>query len=164
MVDLTSTQARAKEVVPPASREGGQAEATTAKPPSASPSLTTDGWTRCTTNWRRFTHRRRTTSRVFTHHCHRLRSDSTPSLFWARTGQSKPIVTPSMIRLAPSPLLISHPRSRHGSRIGTASPKLAAKLTREASVHWPSAARRAHGKVDVATSSGTRSRSRVALL
>jgi hypothetical protein len=42
MVDFTSTQAQAKKVAPPASREGGQMEATAAKPLSVSPSLTTD--------------------------------------------------------------------------------------------------------------------------
>jgi hypothetical protein len=43
MVDFVSTQAQAKEVAPPASREGGQDEATAAKPLSASHLLTTDG-------------------------------------------------------------------------------------------------------------------------
>jgi hypothetical protein len=43
MVDFTSTQAQAKKVAPPVSRKGGQAEATAAKPLSASPPLTTDG-------------------------------------------------------------------------------------------------------------------------
>jgi hypothetical protein len=44
MVDFTSTQAWAKVVAPPLSCEGGQTEATTAKPWSASPPLTTDGF------------------------------------------------------------------------------------------------------------------------
>jgi hypothetical protein len=39
-VDFDSTQAQAEEVAPPASREGGQAEAAMAKPLSASPPLT----------------------------------------------------------------------------------------------------------------------------
>jgi hypothetical protein len=43
MMDFTSTQARAKEVAPPASREEGQTEAAAAKPLSASPPLTFDG-------------------------------------------------------------------------------------------------------------------------
>jgi hypothetical protein len=43
MVDFTSTQARAKKVSPSASHEGGQTEAAMAKPPCASPPLTTDG-------------------------------------------------------------------------------------------------------------------------
>jgi hypothetical protein len=43
MVDCTTTQTWAKEVASSASREGGQTEATTAKPPSTSPLLTTDG-------------------------------------------------------------------------------------------------------------------------
>jgi hypothetical protein len=43
MVDFASTQAQAEEVAPPASREGGQAEATASKPLSASPLLTADG-------------------------------------------------------------------------------------------------------------------------
>jgi hypothetical protein len=42
MMDFASTQARAKEVAPPASHEGGQTEAVVAKPLSASPLLTTD--------------------------------------------------------------------------------------------------------------------------
>jgi hypothetical protein len=43
MVDFTNTHAQAKEVVPPASREGGQTKATAAKPLSSSPPLTVDG-------------------------------------------------------------------------------------------------------------------------
>jgi hypothetical protein len=43
MVDFTSTQAQAKEVAPPTSHKGGQAEATTFKPLSTSPPLTADG-------------------------------------------------------------------------------------------------------------------------
>jgi hypothetical protein len=43
MVDLASSQAQAEEVAPPASREWGQAEATTPKSLSSSPPLTTDG-------------------------------------------------------------------------------------------------------------------------
>jgi hypothetical protein len=43
MVDITSTPARAKEMAPPTSREGGgQEEATATKPLSRSPPLTTD--------------------------------------------------------------------------------------------------------------------------
>jgi hypothetical protein len=42
MVEFTSTQAQAKEVAPPASREGGGDEATAAKPLSVSPPLTAD--------------------------------------------------------------------------------------------------------------------------
>jgi hypothetical protein len=42
MLHFTSTQAQTKEVAPPASREGGQDEATAAKPLSASPLLTVD--------------------------------------------------------------------------------------------------------------------------
>jgi hypothetical protein len=42
MLDFTTTQAQAKEVAPPASREGGQDEAAVAMPLSASPPLTTD--------------------------------------------------------------------------------------------------------------------------
>jgi hypothetical protein len=42
MVDLASTHAQVKEVAPLANREGGQDEAITAKPLSASPLLTTD--------------------------------------------------------------------------------------------------------------------------
>jgi hypothetical protein len=55
MVDFTSTQAQAEEVAPCPSCKGGQTEAAVAKPLSVSPSLTADGWTRCTTNWQRFT-------------------------------------------------------------------------------------------------------------
>jgi hypothetical protein len=43
MVNFASTQAQDKEVAPPTSHEGGQAEATAIKPPSASPPLTTNG-------------------------------------------------------------------------------------------------------------------------
>jgi hypothetical protein len=43
MVDVASTQARAKGVAPFASREGGQTEAGAAKPMSASPLPTADG-------------------------------------------------------------------------------------------------------------------------
>jgi hypothetical protein len=43
MFDFTSTQAQVEEVAPPASSEGGRAEATTAKSLSASPQLTADG-------------------------------------------------------------------------------------------------------------------------
>jgi hypothetical protein len=43
MVDFTSTQAQPEEVAPPANCEGGQAEATMAKPLSTSPLLTIDG-------------------------------------------------------------------------------------------------------------------------
>jgi hypothetical protein len=43
MVDFTSTKAQAKEVAPPARREGGQDEAIIAKPLGASPMLTVDG-------------------------------------------------------------------------------------------------------------------------
>jgi hypothetical protein len=43
MMDFTSTQAQSKEVAPPARCEGGQTEATVAKPLSASHPLTTDG-------------------------------------------------------------------------------------------------------------------------
>jgi hypothetical protein len=43
MVQFTSIQDQAKEVAPPISRKGGQAEAATAKPLSASPLPTTDG-------------------------------------------------------------------------------------------------------------------------
>jgi hypothetical protein len=43
MMDFGSTEARAKEVAPPATREGGHMEAAAAKPLSASPLLTADG-------------------------------------------------------------------------------------------------------------------------
>jgi hypothetical protein len=42
MMDFASTQARGKEVAPPASREGGQTDVAAAKPLSASPLLTTN--------------------------------------------------------------------------------------------------------------------------
>jgi hypothetical protein len=43
MVDFASTQAQAKEVAHPASREGSQTEAAVAKPQSPSPLLTANG-------------------------------------------------------------------------------------------------------------------------
>jgi hypothetical protein len=43
MVDFTSIQAQAKQGSPPASREGGKAKATVAKPLSSSPPLSADG-------------------------------------------------------------------------------------------------------------------------
>jgi hypothetical protein len=43
MVDFASTQAHTKEVTPPAIREGVKWGATTVKPLSVSPPLTTDG-------------------------------------------------------------------------------------------------------------------------
>jgi hypothetical protein len=43
MMDFTSTQAQAKEVSPPASREGGKEEAAAATPVITSLPLTTDG-------------------------------------------------------------------------------------------------------------------------
>jgi hypothetical protein len=43
MVDFASTQTRAKGVSPSANREGGQTEATMAKPLNASPPPTIDG-------------------------------------------------------------------------------------------------------------------------
>jgi hypothetical protein len=63
MMDFTSIQAQAKEVAPSASREGGQTEATATRPLSPSP-LTTDGVTRCTASWQRYTHRHCTPSGV----------------------------------------------------------------------------------------------------
>jgi hypothetical protein len=55
MVDLASTQAQAKEVAPPASREGGQAEAAVAGPEAIQLRSLSTRWTRCTANWRIFT-------------------------------------------------------------------------------------------------------------
>jgi hypothetical protein len=55
MVDFTSIQAQAKQRSPPASREGGKAKATAAKPLSSSPPLSADGVERCTTNSQRST-------------------------------------------------------------------------------------------------------------
>jgi hypothetical protein len=71
---------------------------------------------------------------------------------------------PSMIRLAPSPLLISHPKPRYGSRVGVARPKLTAKLASVARAHCLSTTCRAHDRADMVTSSGTRSRSRTSSL
>jgi hypothetical protein len=84
-----------------------------------------------------------------------LRSDSSLSPIRAGTSQPKHVVMPSMIILAPSPILISHPRPRHGGRIRAVSPR----LTRVARARYPSIVRRAHGKANIATSSRTRSRS-----
>jgi hypothetical protein len=89
MVDFTSTQAQAKEVAPPASCEGGQDQATVAKPMSASLSLTAD-------EVDKMYHQLVECARWH-------RSDSTPSSAQARTGRPRPVTMPSTIRLAPSP-------------------------------------------------------------
>jgi hypothetical protein len=99
MVDFDSTQARAKEVSPSTSREGGQAEVTTTKPPSTSPSLTVDGVEKMYHQLAEI-HAIPTAQLV---ECARwLRSDSTLNPIQARTHWSKPVVLPSTIRLAPS--------------------------------------------------------------
>jgi hypothetical protein len=100
MVDFTSTQAHAKEVAPPTSREGGQAKAAVAKPPSASPPLTTDEVDKMYCQLAEI----HTIATVQLAECaHWLRSDSTPGPVWAETSQSTPIMMPSTIKLVPSP-------------------------------------------------------------
>jgi hypothetical protein len=81
MVDYASTQARAKEVPPLASCEGGQAEAAAAKPLSASPLLTADGVDKIHRQLAKI-HAITTTQLVECAHWHR--SDSTPSPVQAR--------------------------------------------------------------------------------
>jgi hypothetical protein len=100
MVDFTSTQAHAKEVAPPASCKGGQDEATT-KPLNASPPLTADGVDKM---YHQLAEIHAIIAMQLAECARWHRSDSTASLAWAGIGRPRPVVTPSMIRLAPSPL------------------------------------------------------------
>jgi hypothetical protein len=136
MVDFGSTQARAKEVAPPANREEGQADTAIAKSPSASLSLTTDGVDKM---YHQLTEIHAIAAAQQEDCARWLRSDSTS-------------------RLVPSPLLISHPELCYGGRFGAVSPNLAMV----ARARCQSAARRARDRADIATSSGTRSSSHVA--
>jgi hypothetical protein len=83
------------------------------------------------------------------------RSDPTPTLVRAETDQQRPTTMPSVARLAPSPLLISHPRPRCGGRASTSSPRLITRLARGALACCLSAACRARYRASIATFSGT---------
>jgi hypothetical protein len=100
MLDFTSTQPQAKEVAPPASREGGQDEATTAKPLNAPPLLTTDGVDKM---YHHLAEIHTITTEQLAECAQCCWSDSTPNLVWAGTSRPRPVVTPFTIRLAPSP-------------------------------------------------------------
>jgi hypothetical protein len=100
MFDFTSTQAQVEEVAPPASSEGGRAEATTAKSLSASPQLTADGLDKM---YRQLAEIHAIAAAQLAECAHWRRSDSTPSLVQARTRWYRPSMMPSVTRLAPSP-------------------------------------------------------------
>jgi hypothetical protein len=100
MMNFASTQARAKEVAPPTSREEGQAEATMDEPLSASSPLTTGEVDKMYHQLAEI-HAIPTAQLVECARWHRI--DSTPSLAQAGTSWPRPGVTPSTIRLAPSP-------------------------------------------------------------
>jgi hypothetical protein len=87
-----------------------------------------------------------------------LRSNLTSHPFQVKTGWPKPVMTPSMIRSAPSPPTDFSSQARHGDRIDAKSLTLAAKITKPVRARYPRAAHRAHGKADIATPSGARSR------
>jgi hypothetical protein len=100
MVDVASTQARAKGVAPFASREGGQTEAGAAKPMSASPLPTADGVDKM---YRQLAEIHAITAAHLAEWAHWRRSDPTVGLVRAGTSCQRPAVTPSVARLAPSP-------------------------------------------------------------
>jgi hypothetical protein len=98
--NFTSTQARAKEVALPTNHEGGQDEATMAKPLSASLPLTVDGVDKMYCQLVKI-HAIAATQLAYC--ASWRRSDSTHSVVWARISPLKPIVMPSTVRLASSP-------------------------------------------------------------
>jgi hypothetical protein len=100
MMNFASTQARAKEVAPPTSREEGQAEATMDEPLSASSPLTIGDVDKMYHQLAEI-HATATAQLVECARWHR--TDSTPSLAQAGTSRPRPCATPSTIRLAPSP-------------------------------------------------------------
>jgi hypothetical protein len=55
-----------------------------------------------------------------------------PNQFWARTGQLRPAVMPSVVRLHHHPLLISHCGRYYGCRVGPVNPRPTTRLTRGA--------------------------------
>jgi hypothetical protein len=99
MVDFASTQAQVNEVAPPASRERRQAKAAAAKPLSTSPPLTAN---RVDKMYHQLVEIHTITTAQLAECGHWCRSDSTPSKVRASTSRPRPIVMPSMIRLAPS--------------------------------------------------------------
>jgi hypothetical protein len=121
-------------------------------PRNASPPLTTDGVDKM---YRQLAEIHIIPTAQLAECAHWLWYDSTLSTIRARTGLLRTIETPSTIRLAPSPLLISCPRLGQCGRISVASPK----CNRVVRACCLSAACGARGKVDISTSSRTRSRS-----
>jgi hypothetical protein len=83
-VDFTSTQARAKEVAPSASREGNPTEAAVAKPPSTSPPLSIDGVHKM---YRQLAKIHTITAAQLAECAQWRRSNQTPSPVWAGTGR-----------------------------------------------------------------------------
>jgi hypothetical protein len=99
MVDFASTQARAKEVAPPASRERGQTKAAAAKPLSTSPPLTANEVDKM---YHLLIEIHAITAVQLAECAHWRLSDSTPSPVRAGTGWQRPTATPTAARLAPS--------------------------------------------------------------
>jgi hypothetical protein len=99
-MDFTSTQARAKEVAPPPSREGGQMEFTAAKPPSASPSLTADVVDKM---YHQLAEIHAIVGAQLPKCTRWHRSDQTPRSIWARAEWWGPDVAPSAMQTAPPP-------------------------------------------------------------
>jgi hypothetical protein len=100
MVDFTSSQARAKEVAPSASHEGDQNEATRAMTLSTSPSLPADGVDKM---YHQLVEIDAITAAQLAECAQWRRFDPSPSLVRARTGLQRPVMKPSVVRLAPSP-------------------------------------------------------------
>jgi hypothetical protein len=113
MVDFASTQARAKEVAPPAIHEGGKMGAAATKPQSTSPPLTTDGVDKMYLQLAEI-YTIATTQPVECTRWHR--SDPATSLVQAGAGRQRPTTTPSAVVLHRHPLRISHPGPRYGGR------------------------------------------------
>jgi hypothetical protein len=100
IVYFASTQARANEVTPSASREGAQTEAVVARPLSTSPPLTTNQVDKMYHQLVEF-HTITTAQLV---DCARwCRSIPTPGTVRARTGRQTPVAMPSVTMLVPLP-------------------------------------------------------------
>jgi hypothetical protein len=100
MVDFASTQARAKEVGPSTSYEGGQTEATVAKTPSTSPPLTANG---VDMMYHQLAEIHAIAAMQLAKCVHWRRSDSIASPVWAGAGRQRHAATPFAARLVPSP-------------------------------------------------------------